>query len=387
MTIMNAKNSNMENQNRPQVSPTDWASRRKHAMNRARELRSRRKDTEPHRGASDASLASRSELQRQRRSRQLEATQKLLDGRVGGFDNNSTEPSRGTGRSAGSVHSQGSRPNANSVDAYDGGGARGGGGASAQHRTAPGRSASEGTESPSVVSQKYMRRIREKFTQPAENDASSLDSRPKRDLDERSTRYHVKEDGMKFESLSSDATPHRGMTQSLREKSLEGRGRGSLSSDATPRHAVQQSLRENPLEGRGRGSLSSDATPHHALQQTLREKPLEGRGRGRGRRRSPLGSSSLEAPLNSKVSFHTHASAPFEGQMDDSEHRQPSLKSHQPRRENTINSDVSQRFLRCVSGVNCESLSPFVLIELISNERPEVVKCQLIKKERYASSS
>ena len=75
----------MAEQDQPRVNPSDWASRRKHAMSRARELRSRIKDAEHHPGSSDASLTSRSERQRQRRSRQLEATQKLLDGHAGGF--------------------------------------------------------------------------------------------------------------------------------------------------------------------------------------------------------------------------------------------------------------------------------------------------------------
>jgi len=93
-------------------------------------------------------------------------------------------------------------------------------------------------------------------------------------------------------------------------------------------------------------SLSSDATPNHTIKQSFRGNPLEGRGRGRGRRKSPLGSSSLEAPLNSTVSLHTHASAAFEGQMDDSKTKQPSLKSNQLRRENNITSELSQYFLR-----------------------------------------
>ena len=77
----------MTEQSQPRVDPSDWASRRKEAMNRARELRSRIKETEGNQGRAESpSLASKSELQRQQRSRQLEATQKLLDSQTGGIN-------------------------------------------------------------------------------------------------------------------------------------------------------------------------------------------------------------------------------------------------------------------------------------------------------------
>lgn len=56
-------------------------------MNRARELRSRIKEAEGNQGTADASsLASKSELQRQQRSRQLEAAQRLLDSQTSGIN-------------------------------------------------------------------------------------------------------------------------------------------------------------------------------------------------------------------------------------------------------------------------------------------------------------
>eukprot|EP00986_Skeletonema_menzelii_P003483 scaffold1057_cov194-Skeletonema_menzelii.AAC.2 len=59
---------------------SDWSSRRKSAMNRARELRSKIKEMHSENGddTSNAIMTSR-EIQRQRRSRQLEETQRLLD--------------------------------------------------------------------------------------------------------------------------------------------------------------------------------------------------------------------------------------------------------------------------------------------------------------------
>jgi len=72
----------------PKVDPNDWANRRKSAMNRARELRSKIKDNTD--TASISSMQSKSELQRRQRSKRLEATQKLLD--KGGFDFTSPSP-------------------------------------------------------------------------------------------------------------------------------------------------------------------------------------------------------------------------------------------------------------------------------------------------------
>jgi hypothetical protein len=77
----------MAEQNQPRVDPSDWASRRKDAMNRARELRSRIKEAEGNQGTTDtSSQVSNSELQRQQRSRQLEATQKLLNSQKSGIN-------------------------------------------------------------------------------------------------------------------------------------------------------------------------------------------------------------------------------------------------------------------------------------------------------------
>ncbi len=77
----------MTEQNQPRVDPSDWASRRKDAMNRARELRSRIKEAEGNQCTTDSSSqVSNSELQRQQRSRQLEATQKLLNSQKGGIN-------------------------------------------------------------------------------------------------------------------------------------------------------------------------------------------------------------------------------------------------------------------------------------------------------------
>lgn len=76
----------MTEQSQPRVDPSDWASRRKDAMNRARELRSRIKEAEGIQGTIDSSLVSKSETQRQQRIRQLEATQKLLNSQTNGIN-------------------------------------------------------------------------------------------------------------------------------------------------------------------------------------------------------------------------------------------------------------------------------------------------------------
>ena len=99
------------NSSNPRVDPSDWASRRKQAMSRARELRSRIKESDSssnnniHSDVSSLASSSKShikiqkqamaksEIQRQRRSRQLEATQKLLDGGFDFIEQSSTYPS------------------------------------------------------------------------------------------------------------------------------------------------------------------------------------------------------------------------------------------------------------------------------------------------------
>ena len=76
-----------EQPSQPRIDPSDWAVRRKDAMIRAQELRAKKKEVDlNHTGDVSPSPVSQSELQRQRRSRQLEATQKLLDaaGQLGG---------------------------------------------------------------------------------------------------------------------------------------------------------------------------------------------------------------------------------------------------------------------------------------------------------------
>ena len=79
----------------PKVDPNDWANRRRSAMNRARELRSKIKDNTD--TASISSMQSKSEIQRRQRSKRLEATQKLLD--EGGFDFTSPSPATNVGGS------------------------------------------------------------------------------------------------------------------------------------------------------------------------------------------------------------------------------------------------------------------------------------------------
>ena len=70
-------------------------------MNRARELRSRIKEAEGNQGRAESpSLASKSELQRQQRSRQLEATQKLLDSQTGGINGTGFGSGRQIGKSS-----------------------------------------------------------------------------------------------------------------------------------------------------------------------------------------------------------------------------------------------------------------------------------------------
>lgn len=86
----------------PKVDPNHWAGRRKKAMNRARELRSKIKDNDNTEASSVSSWQSKSELQRQRRTKRLEAAQKLLDN--GGFDFTSPSPSTNVGGSLAERH-------------------------------------------------------------------------------------------------------------------------------------------------------------------------------------------------------------------------------------------------------------------------------------------
>lgn len=261
----------------PRVDPSeDWASRRKHAISRARELRSRIKEADCDQGSDLSSLASKSEIQRQRRSRQLEATQRLLDGQGGGF--NLAESSSGRSiesKSRQKAISESRARHESSQQRYD-------------HDEKPvgkggNKSSSDINETHSIISQKHLGQIHRRYQKPTED--SSMTSK----LGARSTSHSEEDD----------------FTMAMKEsKSIEGTSnfRATSSSDAIPEDTVQRTLREKPIGGRGRG-----------------------RGRGRQRPSGSGGTSSLGELSRSSKSL-SRAPAAVKDQMVDARSRSPSAR-------------------------------------------------------------
>lgn len=187
-------------------------------MNRARELRSRMKDSDYHDGASSVtSMASKSEIARQRRSRQLEATQRLLDGQGGGF--NLTEPSS-SGRSVSSKPVGDDRSRQAPSE-------------SRPHRAPTSSKALDrdgqllGSESShSIISQKHLGQIHRRYEKPADTES------PRRlDAETLETRLLENRYTPQPSSAMLDDTPH----STLRDRPVvEGRGRGRGRGRARP---------------------------------------------------------------------------------------------------------------------------------------------------------
>jgi len=162
----------MSEPSQPRINPSDWASRRKNAMNRAQELRAKKKEVDLNQDSSTdlSSLASQSEIQRQRRSRQLEATQKLLDGQVSGLK--STESL--SGRSVGNK-SFGDGVNGQQNEN------RGGRESALIHAERPIGGSSNGTHS--IIPQKQLGHIHRQYQDPAENISVASHSNITADVD------------------------------------------------------------------------------------------------------------------------------------------------------------------------------------------------------------
>ena len=253
-------------------------------MNRARELRSRIKEADCNTGSSDvSSLASKSEIQRQRRSRQLEATQRLLEGQ-----NNFTESS---GRSVGSksFRDEGSTHRVKSDDRSE-----------SRVRCEP----SSQRYNHSIISQKRLGQIHRRYQTPS--DTNSLTSRQNHDAN--LSRYTGEDD---------DYTPTKNHSKGIGTMNKLR----TTSNDAMPVETTPTTLREMPIEGRGRG-----------------------RGRGRPRPLGSGGTSSLSELSRSSKSIPCVAMAT--DQMADSRSRSPSIarinssshesKSHQKNGDDII---------------------------------------------------
>ena len=237
----------------PRVDPSDWASRRKQAMSRARELRSRIKESDSssnNNNHSDvSSLASsskshikiqnqamaKSEIQRQRRSRQLEATQKLLDGGFDFIEQSSTYPST---QAVGTSHQTSDRHETARVERCN-------------HDEQPvgkRRASSTHTQhnnetSHSIISQKQLGQIHRRYQTPSTTTESSNSSTMKSDYHYAQQKYSTKEEDYndkiagnssksKFKSKSTFNEQEDNMIQrSVREEMPQltgsrGRGRG-----------------------------------------------------------------------------------------------------------------------------------------------------------------
>ena len=196
----------------PRVNPSDWASRRKNAMNRAQELRAKKKEVDFNQDASSdlSSLASQSEIQRQRRSKQLEATQKLLDGQVGALK--SAETSSGSSVGTKSFGDGGNgQQNEN----------RGGRDSAPNHDERPvGGSSNAVTHS--IISQKQLGNIHRQYQAPAESNPMTSRS----NLSSKSSRITAEDDFLKTINESKRVGSSDKLKPTLREMPIEGRGRG-----------------------------------------------------------------------------------------------------------------------------------------------------------------
>jgi hypothetical protein len=191
-------------------------------MNRAQELRAKKKEVDFNQDSSSdlSSLASQSEIQRQRRSKQLEATQKLLDGQVGGLK--SVESSSGRSLGTKSFGDGGNGQQNVNIRGRE---------SALNHDEQPVGGSSNATHS--IISQKQLGNIHRQYQPPVEN--NPMTSR-------------------------SDIS-----------------AKSSLTAEDDILNTINESKRVSSSD---KSRMDDDFKP------TLREMPLEGRGRGRGRGRS-----------------------------------------------------------------------------------------------------
>ncbi|KAL9181367.1 hypothetical protein ACHAXT_010172 [Thalassiosira profunda] len=254
----------------PSVDPSDWATRRKRAMARARELRSKTSDAAD--DQSLASIASKSELQRQRRIRQLEATQRLLDGQGGGFGFNEQSPSgrltRGYNHDEQPVGKASRRPNGDEVQ----------------------------SQAHSIISQKHLGRIHRRYQTPtAEIDSVTA----KLDRHASLGRYaDAEEDYLPSSSVpktvvdTSTPTPtaRQLLSEDTTQYSARGRGRGrrksplgtasslgdlSRSSNPFSPHAAPEAIKDSSSTHRSHSSKAKVGESEAlALQRYLKSRQV-----------------------------------------------------------------------------------------------------------------
>ena len=311
----------------PRVDPSDWASRRKQAMSRARELRSRIKESDSssnnniHSDVSSLASSSKShikiqkqamaksEIQRQRRSRQLEATQKLLDGGFDFIEQSSTYPSTqavGSSSRSSSSHQTSDRHETTRVERYNHDeqpvGKRSGSSTHTQHNN---------ETSHSIISQKQLGQIHRRYQTPSTTESSNS-STMKLAYHDAEKKYSTKEEEYNDEIVDSSSKSKFKSTFNEHEDNM-----------------IQRSVREEipQLTGsRGRG-----------------------RGRGRSRPSGSGGTSSLGELSRSRSSnkslLHALSSAgerKHESQADSRSHSPSNTRSNNVSRKDNVNKDFEK---------------------------------------------
>ena len=315
------------NSSNPRVDPSDWASRRKQAMSRARELRSRIKESDSssnnniHSDVSSLASSSKShikiqkqamaksEIQRQRRSRQLEATQKLLDGGFDFIEQSSTYPSTqavGSSSRSSSSHQTSDRHETTRVERYNHDeqpvGKRSGSSTHTQHNN---------ETSHSIISQKQLGQIHRRYQTPSTTESSNS-STMKLAYHDAEKKYSTKEEEYNDKVVGSSSKSKLKSTFNEQEDNM-----------------IQRSVREEipQLTGsRGRG-----------------------RGRGRSRPSGSGGTSSLGELSRSRSSnkslLHALSSAgerKHESQADSRSHSPSNTRSNNVSRKDNVNKDFEK---------------------------------------------
>lgn len=214
-------------------------------QDRARELRSRRKEEGHEIVPSDSSSVSKSELHRQRRSRQLEATQRLLDAQQAEFDF--------AGSSSGSWGSakRDSSDKESTLLLRE---------SFRDDRSIAANSRHGDSKSHSIISRKSLGRLRENFQHSAEFDQFVSDT----------DRIAINESSQDLQSRRDDVSDN--VRQRMKPQIAAPKSGSSATSELT---SSVRSLRERDERA------------------NLGERPQEGRGRGRGRRKRNTENSAL----------------------------------------------------------------------------------------------
>lgn len=235
-------------------------------------------------------LSTRSEIQRQRRSRQLEETQRLLDGQHTDFNLAGSAGQSLAPTENGQDYQRRRREN-ESVQS--------------RHSKGNGERSIAGNGTPddqmtthSVISQKNLGRIHERYQRPA--DYEHTDGSVLTNTGELNSHHNLGAINSKNASSKHNIFEN----TSENEIRFESRIKARRSESSASEHSHRRSMRENDVHS------------------NLREKQMEGRGRGRGRRKSNVGSSVSgleELPQSSKaiVSSSSTARAPRHVVHDD----------------------------------------------------------------------